>query len=73
MSGVFRKDEEGQCRQLQCCGDDDGGDNSAVEDEVEELLCAVLDAEDGVALVLHVVQDGGGSDHEEAEDEGQLK
>ena len=40
---------------------------------VGELMSAVLDANDGVALVLCVVHAGDGSNHKEAEDNGQLK
>ena len=48
---------------------DDGG----VGANIEKLLGAVLNAEDGVSLVLRVVQAGDGSNNEEADNESQLK
>ena len=48
-------------------------DDGAVGANIEKLLGTVLNDEDGVSLVLHIVQAGDGSNNEEAGDESQLK
>ena len=67
--GVQEGNGEDQGHQLQQGGCEYGGDDGAVADEVEEIL----DAKNGVALALLVVQTDDGSDYKETEDGGQLK